>query len=306
MKRAGSVLLAAAGIALFGWFALRFPWAAALRSVESASLPLLGVVALANLLSLVAKGAAWHLLLRRTARPQMAEAISATLVGAAVGSLGPSVAGEAARLRLIVGRGGVTLGGGLSTVVGARVLEAVALLAVLSLAGMVLPPSPWTHALRLTAPVLLAATAVLSRPRLLRWIADRFPPRAGNVLRRWGTTLGDRGTAGALLFSGVNWLLQWAAYAAAGLAVSLPHAGAIGFAALLLCNVGGAARLTPGNIGVLQASFALAAAQYGAGAAGALAASLLLQAAQVLPVIAVGLGIVASTARGRERAETVA
>lgn len=304
MRRASSVLLAAAGLALLGWFAVRFPWAAALRSVEGASLTLLGVVAVANLLSLVAKGAAWQILLQRHARPQTAEAVSATIVGAAVGSLGPSVAGEAARLRFIVGRGGVTLGGGLSTIVGARILEAVALLAVLSVAGVALPPSPYTSLLRLAAPVLLALTIVLAQPRILRSMAGRVPPAAGSVLQRWAATLGGRGTVGAVLLSVLNWFLQWAAYAGAGLAVSLPHARAIGFAALLLCNLGGAARLTPGNIGVLQASFALAAAPFGAAAGPALAASLVLQAAQVLPVIAAGLAIIASS--GRERAETVA
>lgn len=298
------MVLAAAGLALLGWFAVRFPWAAALRSVERASLPLLGVIAAANLLSLAAKGTAWQILLQRHARPQVADAVSATIVGAAVGSLGPSVAGEAARLRFIVGRGGVTLGGGLSTIVGARILEAVALLAVLSVAGVALPPSRYTTPLRLAAPLLLAVTALVSQPRLLRSMAGRLPPSAGSVLERWATTLGGPGTAGAVLLSGVNWFLQWAAYAGAGLAVSLPHAGAIGFAALLLCNLGGAARLTPGNIGVLQASFALAAAPFGAAAAPALAASLVLQAAQVLPVIAAGLAILASA--GRVRAETVA
>ena len=305
MKRVASLLLGAAGIALVGWFALHFPWAAAIRSAEGASLPLLGVAAAANLLSLVAKGAAWQLLLRRQAQPRLPDAVAATIVGAAVGSLGPSVAGEAARLRFIVGRGGVTLGRGLSTVVAARLLEAVALLAVLSIAGMALPPTRWTSFLRIAAPILLAVTAVAAQPRVLRALADRIP-RARTVLQRWAAALGDRGTAGALLLSGLNWFLQWAAYAGAGLAVSLPHAGAVGFAALLLCNLGGAARLTPGNIGVLQASFALAAAPFGAGAAGALAASLLLQAAQVLPVIAAGLVVVASTAHGRQRAETVA
>lgn len=305
MKRVGSVLLGVAGLALVGWFALHFPWMAAVRSAEGASLPLLGVVAVANLLSLVAKGAAWQLLLQRHARPRLPDAVAATIVGAAAGSLGPSVAGEAARLRFIVGRGGVTLGGGLSTVVAARLLEAVALLAVLSVAGMALPPAPWMPFLRVAAPILLAVTAVAAQPRVLRALADRLPAARG-VLQRWAATLGDRGTAGALLLSGLNWFLQWVAYAGAGLAVSLPHAGAVGFAALLLCNLGGAARLTPGNVGVLQASFALAAAPLGAGAAGALAASLLLQAAQVLPVIAAGLVILASTARGRQRAETVA
>jgi len=305
MKRAASALIAAAGIALVGWFALHFPWGAIVRSAEGASLPLLGVVAAANLLSLVAKGAAWQLLLRRHARPRLPDAVAATIVGAAVGSLGPSVAGEAARLRFVVGRRGVTVGNGLSTVVAARLLEAVALLVVLSVAGIALPPSRWTSFLRVAAPILLAVTAVMAQPRVLRALADRLPA-ARNLLHRWAATLGDRGTAGALVLSGLNWLLQWAAYAGAGFAVSLPHAGAVGFAALLLCNLGGAARLTPGNIGVLQASFALAAAPLGAGAAGALAASLLLQAAQVLPVIGAGLAIIASTARARQRAETVA
>jgi uncharacterized membrane protein YbhN (UPF0104 family) len=304
VRRASSVLLAAAGFGLLAWFGARFPWSAAFRSVEAASLPLLGVVAVANLLSLAAKGAAWQVLLQRHARPQMAEAVSATIVGAAVGSLGPSVAGEAARLRLIVGRGGVTLGGGLSTIVGVRILEAVALLAALSVAGVALPPSPYTTPLRVAAPLLFALTVLVSRPRGLRWIAGRRPPAGAAGVDRWAATLSGRGTAGAVLLSGLNWLLQWAAYAGAGLAVSLPHAGAIGFAALLLCNLGGAARLTPGNIGVLQAAFAVAAAPFGARAGPALAASLVLQAAQILPVIAAGLAILAST--GRERAETVA
>ena len=304
MRRASSVLLAAAGFGLLAWFGARFPWSAAFRSVEAASLPLLGVVAVANLLSLAAKGAAWQVLLQRHARPRMAEAVSATIVGAAVGSLGPSVAGEAARLRLIVGRGGVTLGGGLSTIVGVRILEAIALLGVLSVAGVALPPSPYTTPLRVAAPLLFALTVLVSRPRVLRSIAGRLPPAGAAVLDRWAATLSGRGTAGAVLLSGLNWLLQWAAYAGAGLAVSLPHAGAIGFAALLLCNLGGAARLTPGNIGVLQAAFAVAAAPFGARAGPALAASLVLQAAQILPVIAAGLAILAST--GRERAETIA
>lgn len=304
MRRAATFLAVAASLALLAWFAVHFPWASTLRTIARASVPWLVLAAIANLLSLVAKGAAWRKLLQHHAWPRAADAVSATILGAAVGALGPSVAGEAARLRFIVGRGGVTLGGGLATVVAARLLEAVALLAVLSITGGLLPATPWTVALRVAAPGLLAVVVVISRPPVVRWIAGRLPGAAGAVLRRRAAVLSARGTLGALALSALNWVLQWAAYAAACLAVALPHALALGFLALLIANVGGAARLTPGNVGVLQVSFALAAAPLRVDTAGAVAASLLLQAAQVLPVLLVGVAIMASS--GRRTAETPA
>lgn len=295
MKRLITALLGVVGVVLLVWFALRFPWAAAGRAIERASVPLVLFVVVANLLSLVAKAAAWGVLLRRGAKPgvrapALRDTVAATIVGAAVGSLGPSVAGEAARLRFIVGRGGVTLGAGLSAVVASRVLEAVSLLAVLTLAGPVLPPSAWTGVARVAAPLLLALAFALSRPRLLQLLAAWLPAGPRRALLRWAAELAEPGVAAALGFSALNWLLQWLAYAGAAVAVGVPRAGLLGLAALLLANVGGALRPTPGNVGVLQASFALAASVSGVSAVSAVAASLLLQAAQILPVLAAGLG----------------
>ncbi len=295
MTRLLTAVLSVAAVVLLAWFALHFPWAAAARAIERASLPLALCVVVANLLSLVAKAAAWGVLLRRRARPgshapTLRDAVAATVVGAAVGSLGPSVAGEAARLRFIVGRGGVTLGAGLSAVVAARLLEAVSLLAVLALAGPVLPPSPWIHVARIAAPLLIALAFAVSRPPVIEALSARLPGGPRRALLRWTAELREPGVAAALAFSTLNWLLQWLAYAGAAAAVGVPRAGALGLTALLLANLGGALRPTPGNVGVLQAAFALAASVSGVSAVGAVAASLLLQAAQILPVLAAGLG----------------
>jgi uncharacterized membrane protein YbhN (UPF0104 family) len=309
VKRVLTLLLGALGVSLLAWFAVHFPWGAAGRSIGRASLPLVVLVTMANLLSLAAKGAAWRVLLHRHARPGtsgpgMRDAVAATMVGAAVGSLGPSVAGEAARLRFMVGRGGVTLGAGLSAVVASRVLEAVSLIAVVALAGFLLPPSPWTHMVRLAAPLLLFLCLSLSRPPLVQWLAVRLPARlAGSprrALLRWAAELGAPGVPAAIWLSTLNWFMQWLAYAGAAMAVGLPRAPVLGLAALLIANVGGALRVTPGNVGVLQASFALAASIAGVSPIGAVAASLLLQAAQILPVLAAGL-----TALLADRARTV-
>ena len=304
MRRALTLLVAAVSLGLLAYFAVHFPWAGTARVLARASVPWLLVAAAANLLSLAAKGYAWRNLLQHYARPRAADAVSATIVGAAVGALGPSVAGEAARLRFIVGRGGVTVGGGLSAIVAARLLEAVALLAVLSLTGVLLPPTAWTLPLRAAAPLLLAAVVIISRPPVVRRIVAHLPAGPRAVLERRAAVLNARGTLGALALSVLNWLLQWAAYAAAALAAALPHALVLGLLALVIANVGGAARLTPGNIGVLQVSFALAAAPLRVDAPGAVAASLLLQAVQVLPVLAAGAIIMASA--GRRTAETPA
>ncbi|MEO6058327.1 MAG: hypothetical protein ABIQ49_16000, partial [Gemmatimonadales bacterium] len=62
--------------------------------------------------------------------------------------------------------------------------------------------------------------------------------------------------------------------------------------ALVLANVGGILRLTPGNVGVLQGAVVLALAPLGVEAARAVAAGLALQAVHVLPVLVIGIALV--------------
>jgi uncharacterized membrane protein YbhN (UPF0104 family) len=74
---------------------------------------------------------------------------------------------------------------------------------------------------------------------------------------------------------------------------------AVSLAALVMANVAGIFRLTPGNFGVMQGSIILGMGAFEIPAANALAAGLALQAVQVIPILAIGIAIVG--ARGFRR-----
>jgi uncharacterized membrane protein YbhN (UPF0104 family) len=67
---------------------------------------------------------------------------------------------------------------------------------------------------------------------------------------------------------------------------------AVSLAALIMANIAGILRLTPGNIGVMQGSLVLGMRAFEMPPANALAAGLALQAVQVIPVLLIGVGIV--------------
>jgi hypothetical protein len=73
----------------------------------------------------------------------------------------------------------------------------------------------------------------------------------------------------------------------------------ISLSALVAANAAGLLRLTPGNFGVLQGSLILTMEQFGVPVASALAAGLALQAVQVLPVLAIGIGLAGLTGMGQ-------
>ena len=89
----------------------------------------------------------------------------------------------------------------------------------------------------------------------------------------------------------LSWTLQWATYhwsIAATHAAVTPYASAL---ALLLSNLGGIFRLTPGNVGIVQGAVVLGLSPAGVPVAQAVAAGLALQAVQVLPVLLIGIVI---------------
>jgi uncharacterized protein (TIRG00374 family) len=69
--------------------------------------------------------------------------------------------------------------------------------------------------------------------------------------------------------------------------IRLPWAGDV--AALLLTNAGLVLRATPANVGYFQFAYAVAAAPFGVPANAAIAAALLLQVVQIIPVTVLGL-----------------
>jgi uncharacterized membrane protein YbhN (UPF0104 family) len=103
----------------------------------------------------------------------------------------------------------------------------------------------------------------------------------------------DRGgLGGALAFATCNWLAQWFTYHWSIAATHVAVTPAVSLMALVLSNLVGILRLTPGNIGVMQGSLVVGMRAFEIPPANALAAGLALQAVQVLPVLAIGMAIV--------------
>jgi len=59
-------------------------------------------------------------------------------------------------------------------------------------------------------------------------------------------------------------------------------------AALVLVNLGGVIRSTPGNVGVFQLMYALGVASFGVGRTEAIAVAILIQAIQLLSAVGAG------------------
>lgn len=263
-------LLAAVAAAVTIRFLGRFPWRDTWDVLAGADWTVLAAAAGLNLLSLVAKAWAWQLLLRPLAAVRWRTAQAAVFAGAAVGSVSVGVSGEAARLALLGRRDRVDPSLALRSLVTSRIAEAGALGVFLVAAVVTLvPPDP----VRLLGVGLVLVAAALA---LLRWVP----------WLRSGTRL-----AAPLAINVAGWVCQWGTYhwaiAAAGIAVT-PRLSVL---ALVLSNLGGILRLTPGNLGVVPGAVVLALQPAHVPLATALAAGLALQAVQILPVLAIGLGL---------------
>jgi uncharacterized membrane protein YbhN (UPF0104 family) len=74
-------------------------------------------------------------------------------------------------------------------------------------------------------------------------------------------------------------------------AAGIPASFAASFTALIAANLGGLLRLTPANVGVMQASLVAGLLPFGVRAEQAVAASILLQSLQVFPLLATSLAV---------------
>lgn len=271
-------------------FGYTFPWARTTDLLTEADPWLLAVAGLVNMMSLAAKATTWHLLLRRLAPVRLRTTQAATFLGAAVNSISISVNGEIARAELTRMRDKVPFGAAAASLVATRLVETVGLLLFLALALSVVPP--WPEA-RLIGLVLGAAVAALMLGyRLVPWtrLHSQTPGRWHETFSQMASK--DRGSMpGAVFFATFNWLCQWVTYHWSIAATSVAITPAASLMALVLANVVGILRLTPGNFGVMQGSLVLGMRAFSVPAADALAAGLVLQAVQVLPVLVAGMGI---------------
>lgn len=250
-------------------FGLTFPWTRTLKALARSDWTLLAGGAAANIGSLAARGAAWYLLLRRFGAPRPSSAVVATFVGAAVNSVSVSLSGEAARAQFVSGRDGIPFRDAVVSLVMTRLVEAVGLIVFLSVALLAVPP--WPSAPLLGPAVVLVLAALTMAYCVVPW--------------------NRRGVAGAVMLTAVSWLGQWLSYHWSIEAVHIRVTPAASLAALVVSNVAGLLRLTPGNVGVVQGSLIVVLRGFHISVADALAAGLALQAIQVLPILVIGMAI---------------
>lgn len=301
-----------AGLLLFAfavWAAVRFPWSETGAALRQARPGLLVVALVVNLLTLVAKGWAWQVMINTAARCRWWVAQVANLVGSAVNSISVVFVGEGARIRYLRAHDQVPAVVGVASVVWSRVVEGVAFVLLFVIAPVFFPPPPLFRALHLTASVALVVLGAL-------YLARRWPPLAalGRRLTRWmpggarraaGKLFSIRLAGGALgwplFLSLVNWFGQWLTYQLVFVASGLTVPPAASFLALVASNAGMLLRLTPGNVGVMQGAMALVLLPFGISADRSVVAGLVLQAVQVLPVLALALVLTGGHGLGRRR-----
>ena len=268
-----------AGLVAVSVLVLRFPWQHTFQVLAAVNVGLLATALLINLLSPLAKGWAWHLLLQPVAANRWWVAEEANLIGTAVNSIAAGVSGEAARISLIMRRDTVPLRPAVLSVVWSRGVEALGLGLFLVLAPLVLElPAP-LRGLQIGAGAALG-DLIAKLPASLRAGAAELAEMS------WGGRL-IAPTALAL----VSWAAEWATFHLTLRAVHIPASYAASFTALIAVNVGGLIRVTPANVGVMQAALVGALVPFGVAADQAVAGGLALQAIEVLPVLALAFAV---------------
>ena len=285
--------LVGAGLALR--IVLKFPWQDTGAALVGVNLWLLGAAFAVNLLSPVAKAWGWQLLLRPLAPARWWTAQEANLVGTAVNIVGVGVSGEAARITLLHQRDGVPVRAGVLSVIAARAVEALGLALFVVIAPTLMRLPPPLRGLQIGAALALASILVMARFQVWARLVPRLP--AG--LRLWASQLAEMGGGGRLVTPTIlgmaNWVAQWAAYQFTLQAMHIPARPAASFTAMIAVNLGGIVRMTPANIGVMQAAMAGALLAFGVPAERGVAAGFALQAIQVLPILAFGVALVGRT-----------
>lgn len=262
-------------------YAARFPWLVTWDTLADANWGLLAAAGAINLLSLAAKAWAWQLLVRPFGPLTFRTAQAATFAGAAINAIGVAMSGEAGRIHLASSRDGVGAGLATRSVVASRIVEAAAL--GIFLLGVVAGVAS-EHGWRLLGGGVLLIGGALA---LLRWIPWLRPGRGEGAAVGWTTAQ----LAGPLALNVGSWILQWATYHWSIVATGANVSPALSVLALVLSNVGGILRLTPGNVGVVQGAVVLGLRPAGIEASRAVAAGVALQAVQVLPVLLIGVAL---------------
>jgi uncharacterized membrane protein YbhN (UPF0104 family) len=278
-----------------------FPWSETAHAMVHARYPLLAAALVVNLFSLVAKGVAWSLLLRPFGRHRMRSAIETTFVGSAMNSISISVVGEAWRVQDLARREKLSAANVTSSLVWSRVVEAAGLVAVVLTASALVPLPGMLQKIVLGLGLATLTAAILARVGRGRPAPAWMPKHLAAWLKSLTAVGAPRRMILPFLLALLNWGIEWATFHFALLAVTPRVSLGASLVAMLATNLAGAARSTPANVGVFQVAIVAALVPFGVSPAHAVAAGVLLQALQVLPVLALAPVLLAT--RGGSNAD---
>jgi uncharacterized membrane protein YbhN (UPF0104 family) len=284
--RLGALLALAALLVAFG---RGVDWRSAAAVLRGAD-PLLVAGALGlNLLSLGLKGVRWWVFLRPLGRVPLPLVLRATFAGASLNNLLVAQGGEGARVLLVARATGVSKGGVLAALALERTLDMLSYLTLLVAAAWMidLPEhiARWRGAAGWVLAVLALLLGALGAGKWRATARMASPSRLG---------------VGVLL-SLAAWAFQVGTYHLAARAAHLPLSLTGSIAALLAVGISFLVRATPGNVGIFQVIYALTVRSFGIAEAPAVAAALLIQTIQVLPVVLLGTAAAPGLLRGTPR-----
>jgi uncharacterized protein (TIRG00374 family) len=294
-------ILALVTVALLIHLATRVAWRDVWATAAAASPWWLLAATLVNLATPAVRGARWWVFLRAAGSRSFILALHAAYVGSGLNNLLPASGGDAARALLVARRSMIPSATALATLAVDRVVEIATYLGLLLAAPLVVAVpaivrrSETVAALLLGALVLagIAAAYMTTRRDRSRQGAASRQGRLRAHLARFVAGIVElptpRRVIPAVALSLVAWGLQAITYHFAALATGLEASLAASAVAMLAVNLTFMFPLTPGNVGVFQAMYALTMGAFGISSNAAIATALLLQALQILPMTALAL-----------------
>ena len=294
----------AATVVLLALFARKVDWAHAWSAITHADPVLLGVATIANLGSLVVKGIRWSLFLDAVGIHGTGQALRTTFAGHALNNVLVANGGDAVRVAATARTRNVSSATVLATLAIDKLCDLVSYAALFAIAAFWLP-LPQQLARWRTAGMMVLGVIGIAVAALLVWrptdshgeglveAERRLVERARNYWRRLTATSAELATgrrlASAVGLAFVAWAGQWATFHYAAHAASFPTTPADSLLALLVVNASFVVRLTPGNVGVFQLLYALAATSTGLDKDSAVAVAFLISLIQYIPVTIIGL-----------------
>jgi uncharacterized protein (TIRG00374 family) len=312
--RVRTVLVSLLAIALFAWFLSHANFAGVWTEVKRARIDLLVAGVFAVVLTYVLRAWRWQYLLHPIGPTRFRTAFRTTVIGFAALGVLPARAGDLLRPYLLARQEGLPVSATLATIVMERVLDLIAVLALLALyvwglAGPgTLPPAllrgievsaalAGAVAIALMGVMWVLAThperigaLVFTMARVLpHSVADRLADLARTFSAGFAVAREPRALAAAVAWSFPLWLAiaaeAWLVTIAFGIA--MPFAGTFLLQALLVIGV---AVPTPGAVGSYHEAYRIGVTTFfGAGEDTAVAAAIVTHAISYFPVVLAGI-----------------